>query len=193
MEREAEIAVERELARRAKEEAERLKRESEAADKRAAEEKKNREEIERKHKLQQEKLKALEEKAGNKLAATEQRCKMLIAEVEKLKRDNYELRNEVNRKDMDGADDQQKIKKLRSRIERMIKNHKSELKSVASNFRASLQAKCRNAHPLVTHRTSSYGWTCDVCKRKFRSGTWLYGCRKCNFDKCVDCMAAGKQ
>jgi ketose-bisphosphate aldolase len=49
-------------------------------------------------------------------------------------------------------------------------------------------AQCLHGHRLEQFATDQYGWYCNTCRKTFPQGTTLYGCRRCNYDLCGDCL-----
>mmetsp|Transcript_4906 Transcript_4906/g.6848 ORF Transcript_4906/g.6848 Transcript_4906/m.6848 type:complete len:293 (+) Transcript_4906:112-990(+) len=47
---------------------------------------------------------------------------------------------------------------------------------------------CDNGHKLKEYSTPGDGYTCDVCGESKSSGTVLFGCRICDYDKCSNCL-----
>eukprot|EP00466_Bigelowiella_natans_P012540 jgi/Bigna1/59705/fgenesh1_kg.6_\ len=51
--------------------------------------------------------------------------------------------------------------------------------------------KCPGGHRVNPMRTSHAGFYCDLCKIKnLPKGTWMFGCRTCDWDACRKCMAS---
>jgi len=46
---------------------------------------------------------------------------------------------------------------------------------------------CPTGHMMHTFLTHKANFNCDICQKRFPSGTLLFGCRSCNFDACGDC------
>jgi len=36
------------------------------------------------------------------------------------------------------------------------------------------------------------GLGCDICRKRFKKGDRMFGCRTCNWDCCENCMKFGK-
>jgi len=49
--------------------------------------------------------------------------------------------------------------------------------------------QCPAGHYLQKFPTAKDDYQCDVCFGKLPKGSWLWGCRKCNFDTCTDCRS----
>ncbi|GAB5363582.1 hypothetical protein AAMO2058_000896000 [Amorphochlora amoebiformis] len=48
---------------------------------------------------------------------------------------------------------------------------------------------CPKGHRLNPTKTPQAGFYCDVCEKKdLAKGTWMYGCRKCDWDVCRQCL-----
>eukprot|EP00746_Dinoflagellata_sp_MGD_P011726 gnl/MRDRNA2_/MRDRNA2_124718_c0_seq1.p1 gnl/MRDRNA2_/MRDRNA2_124718_c0~~gnl/MRDRNA2_/MRDRNA2_124718_c0_seq1.p1 ORF type:complete len:792 (+),score=147.75 gnl/MRDRNA2_/MRDRNA2_124718_c0_seq1:94-2469(+) len=47
--------------------------------------------------------------------------------------------------------------------------------------------ECPKGHKLDALWTPADHWSCSTCKKAFKKGTLLHGCRTCNYDECANC------
>jgi hypothetical protein len=50
---------------------------------------------------------------------------------------------------------------------------------------------CPSGHVLESHLAPNEDYTCDVCGKEVAEGEKLWGCRLCDYDKCLQCANKG--
>ena len=60
----------------------------------------------------------------------------------------------------------------------------SEIKMVSAS---SLRKTCKSGHTLHEFSTPHSRFTCDGCNAQQGQGTYMFGCRACDFDLCMQC------
>lgn len=54
--------------------------------------------------------------------------------------------------------------------------------------KAEIKDKCEKGHPLIQWLSPPSGCGCDSCGQTCGGGVVMWGCRKCDFDKCEQCV-----
>jgi len=68
------------------------------------------------------------------------------------------------------------------RANKLMKNKKQMERALSVK-----KVNCPGKHGLRKFVTQHDGYGCDVCSRKFPANTPLFGCRRCNYDACLEC------
>jgi hypothetical protein len=50
---------------------------------------------------------------------------------------------------------------------------------------------CPSGHVLERHEAPNEDFTCDVCGKEVAEGETLWGCRRCDYDRCQQCLNPG--
>ncbi|CAB9519785.1 polymerase 1 [Seminavis robusta] len=53
--------------------------------------------------------------------------------------------------------------------------------------------RCPKQHPASRHLTRHANFNCDLCGKKLEKGRPMYGCRRCDWDACLECAAEGSE
>ena len=57
-------------------------------------------------------------------------------------------------------------------------------------YKQKIASSCPGKHGLIEFKCDSW-YRCDICRKEPKDDDILYGCRKCDYDVCVDCYVPG--